>query len=313
MSTDSNEAAEEKPHVHHTDKKSKAAEDADILEHVFYIPSKDHPEKLVKVPIHEDRFKKYLEMFKPELQEYLRFNGQLVTGRKLDLLLRCFDGEMNGRIPGCDYCHHGQMKYDYQDGKFVCNGYFDEVAQHPVHCGHVADNVKREKWRDPKKDSPITKGEHPKQQFGDVKHHKNNVEHHHGIHHCIVEANHPLVDLLEDMAYYHTILKDEKWSYKARAFISAARAVEHLPFEVTDALSLGSRKDVEHHVQRIGKGSADVMQAFLDSGKKRSPHLEELKKLAFEKLKSEEHGSKIEVKDVEKKEDNKKEDNGTRE
>jgi len=257
----------------------------------LYIPTAETGHKLRKVvPSQEPQIKKYLSMTKPELQKWLRHNGQLVTGRKFDLLLRCIDGELNGRIPGCPACHRGQMSYDYSEGAYVCRGYFDEVAQNPIRCGHVQSRVKREKWHDLEKDAPVAKGEGAESTqssaVGDdahdkEHHHSDHPDHHHNHHNCKVEANHPLVDLLEDMAYYHSILKDENWGYKARAFISAARAVEHLPFEIDgkihDALSMGNRGDAKQHVAKIGRSSAEVMQAFLDSGKTRSPHLEDLK------------------------------------
>jgi len=258
----------------------------------LYIPDPKSASKLRKVnPSKEPRIRKYLSVSKPELQRWLRHNGQLITGRKHDLLLKCIDGELNGRIPGCPSCHLGQMHYDYSEGAYVCNGYFDDMAHNPIRCGHVQSHVKREHWRDPDKDSPIDKGEGKQWSSSSDRgeagpndeehHHKDHPDHHHHEHNCKVPANHPLVDLLEDMAYFHSVKKDENWGFRSRAFISAARAVEHLPFEIDgkvhEALSLGNRRDVEHHVGNIGKSSAEVMQAFLDSGKTRSPHLEELK------------------------------------
>jgi DNA polymerase/3'-5' exonuclease PolX len=97
-----------------------------------------------------------------------------------------------------------------------------------------------------------------------------------------VEANHPLVDMLEEMAYLHSVLKDDNWGYRARAFKTAASAVESLDEEVKDARSLGDRGN-EHHVDRVGKSSAEAMQAFLDSGKKHSPQLDELRRAVKEK------------------------------
>jgi hypothetical protein len=269
-------------------KDSSDVEDDEDDENDLYIPDPKNASKLVHiVPSKEPKIKKYLSMTKPELQKWLRHNGQLVTGRKQDLLLRCIDGEINGRIPGCPACHKGQMYYNYSEGAYVCNGYWDELSHNPIRCGNIESHVKREKWRDIEKDSPIDKGEGVNTSddksgaHDEEHHHKDHPDHHHAGHRCEVEANHPLVDLLEDMAYYHSIQRGENWGYRSRAFISAARAVEHLPFEIDgkvhDALSMGDRRDSKHHVAQIGKSSAEVMQAFLDSGNTRSPHLEELK------------------------------------
>jgi len=272
-------------------KKQKHEEVEEYDDVVFHIPDGKDASKLRRVsPSNEPKIKKYLAMNKPEIQKWLRHNGQLVTGRKHDLLLRCIDGEVNGRIPGCPSCHLGQMQYDYSEGAFICNGYFDSLAHNPIRCGHIQSSVERERWRDPEKDSPIDKGEgkswSSSSQGGESAkdeehHHRDHADHHHHEHNCQVAANHPLVDLLEDMAYYHSVKRGDNWGFRSRAFISAARAVEHLPFEIDgkvhDALRLGNRSDTKHHISNIGKSSAEVMQAFLDSGKSRSPHLEELK------------------------------------
>jgi hypothetical protein len=270
-------------------KRSKTSADEDDDDLDLYIPDSKNASKLVQVsPSKEPRIRKYLSLGKPDLQKWLRHNGQLVTGRKEDLLLRCIDGEINGRIPGCPACHKGQMFYSYEEGAYVCNGYWDDMARVPIRCGHIETKVKREPWRDIEKDPAVAKGEAPHSASSGADdahdkahHHSGNPDHHHTEHNCVVEANHDLVDLLEDMAYYHSVLKDENWGYKARAFIAAARAVEHLPFEIDgkshQALNMGNPRDAKHHVERIGKSSAEVMQAFLDSGKQRSPHLEEFK------------------------------------
>jgi len=266
--------AEEHPHKRHVSSK----DDEDEEQSALYIPKKGNSAKLITVtPSKHPEIKKYLSMTKPELQKWLRHNAQLVTGRKHELLLRCVDGQINGRIPGCPRCHHGQMQYDYSNENYVCRGYFDKMSKTPIACGHSEAEVKREPWRDIEKDSPVNREASNEGEGGgkETQHHKDNPDHHHDEHHCKVEANHPLVDLLEDMAYYHSVLKDENWGYRARAFKTAARAVEELDFEVTNAKDLSNKGS--HHVERIGESSAKVMQSFLDSGKQQSSELDDLK------------------------------------
>jgi len=262
--------------------------DFDDDEYHLYIPKNGQSGKLMRVILSEHpEIKKYLRMDKPELQKWLRHNGQLVTGRKHELLLRCVDGQINGRIPGCPKCHEGQMQYDYTEDVYVCNGYFDKLSRTPIRCGHTQKEVERGPWHDLEKDPPVNKG-HENQGTSDEgriepKHHKEHMEHQHKDHNCKVEANHPLVDLLEDMAYYHSVLRDENWGFRARAFISAARAVEGLEYEVKDARKL------EKEVDRIGSSSAEAMQAFLDSGKKSCSQLDHLKSAAARHEKQEKH------------------------
>jgi len=248
---------------------------------VLFIPKKGDSSKLRKVTSSkEPNIKKYLSMGKEELQKWLRHNSQLVTGNKKQLLLRCVDGQLNGRIPKCPRCHQGQMQYDYENRQYVCNGYFDDMSKTPIRCGHTESEVKRQKWHDVEKDSPVkSKVEERNSSIKSSQNHHvcGDSEHHqHGEHHCKVDANHALVDMLEDLAFYHSVLRDENWGYKSRAYSTAARAVEELDFEVKDALSLGDSKS-DKHVERVGKSSAEAMQAFIDSGKKRCPQLEDIK------------------------------------
>jgi hypothetical protein len=261
--------------------------DEEDRQNAIFIPKQGDSSQLRRVnPSKEHSVQKYVDMSKPELQKWLRHNGQLVSGRKHDLLLRCIDGQLNGRIPGCPACHHGQMQYDYSHGQYICNGYFDDMSRTPIRCGHTASEVKREPWRDVEKDTPAQRGgtgdadnRNQQRNGGDKStepHHKEHPDHHHSEHTCKVEANHPLVDLLEDMAYYHSVIRDQDWGYRARAFKAAANAVEQLGFEVKNARILGDSNS-EHHVERIGKSSAEAMQSFLDSGKQHCPQLEDLR------------------------------------
>lgn len=256
-------------------KRSRGDDDNDFV----VIPTKADPPGLMRVFSSNTKTSKYSQMPKPELQSWLRENGQLVTGRRKDLLRACVDGEINGRIPGCMRCGKGQLHFDYERMIYVCNGFFDEEARLPVRCGFALEKVRREKWRNPAEDPPIPKGTTEKEWVHpatEPKHHREHPDHHHHAHHCTVEANHAIVDLFEDLAHAHHVLKDEKWAYKARAFIQAAAAIEKLDHEVKSVEEFEGRSGEDNHVFGIGKGSVEVIVAFLGSGKKKSSHLEDL-------------------------------------
>jgi pimeloyl-CoA synthetase len=102
-------------------------------------------------------------------------------------------------------------------------------------------------------------------------------------HHCKTEANHPLVDLLEDIAYFNSALKDENWGCLDRAFKTAARAIEELDFEVKNALELSSKGS--HQLERVGERGVRVMQSIVKSGKKMSGELEAPKKALKKNIK----------------------------
>lgn len=82
-----------------------------------------------ETPIHE----LYSGMKTDELKDVLRWNKQTgLSGKKDELLLRCVDGHMNGRIGLCPSCEEGKLKLA-NSTTVSCSGYFDEENQvrHP--------------------------------------------------------------------------------------------------------------------------------------------------------------------------------------
>jgi hypothetical protein len=68
-----------------------------------------------------------------ELKDVLRWNKQTgLSGKKEELLLRCVDGHLHGRIGLCPSCEEGKLKL-VNHTTVTCSGYFDEENQvrHP--------------------------------------------------------------------------------------------------------------------------------------------------------------------------------------
>lgn len=51
---------------------------------------------------------KYSVMTVAELKRHLRANGQILGGKKAELVVRCVDGELLGALPKCPRCQHGK-------------------------------------------------------------------------------------------------------------------------------------------------------------------------------------------------------------
>lgn len=89
----------------------------------------------------------------PGLKEILDKNGQLKGGTKQELVERCVDGKLFGKLPRCPKCGGGVLRVVYSSkvghggkGKFSCPGYFDD--DHFVRCNYTATEAEREDWND---------------------------------------------------------------------------------------------------------------------------------------------------------------------
>jgi len=80
------------------------------------------------------------------------------------------------------------------------------------------------------------------------------------------EANQPLVDVLHRLsgAMFRAQIADTKNRYKGLAISRAAHAVAQLDFEVRSGQELAQKGD--HKVAGIGKGTANYIDEFLESG-----------------------------------------------
>lgn len=78
----------------------------------YFIPSALQDPPLLEIPPNHPLAKKFASYTTDDLKALLRHNGQFVTGRKKDLIARCIDGEMHGRIPGCGKCKKGQLRFN---------------------------------------------------------------------------------------------------------------------------------------------------------------------------------------------------------
>ena len=75
-------------------------------------------------------FVRYNSMNTSKLKEVLKWNRQLLSGRKDQLVFRCIDGHLLGAIPICPLCSdkHSQNSTtlkESDDGTFRCGGYYD--------------------------------------------------------------------------------------------------------------------------------------------------------------------------------------------
>jgi hypothetical protein len=61
------------------------------------------------------------------LKDLLRKNCQSMSGSKDELVYKCADGAVLGRIPRCPKCYGGRPKFDFQKGTYYCSGYRDDV------------------------------------------------------------------------------------------------------------------------------------------------------------------------------------------
>lgn len=87
-------------------------------------------------------YRYYHKMTCAELKDICRYNRVPSSGKKNDLLLRCIDGHVNGRLGLCDTCGKGKLKIGPDGNKILCSGYFDEVF-YPCHAVLDLDQVQR--------------------------------------------------------------------------------------------------------------------------------------------------------------------------
>lgn len=100
---------------------------------------------------------KYSSLRVTELKEYLRANGQHMTGNKPELVQKCVDGERFGAIPPCPACKVGKLRVEYMsdaawrkgEGHYSCKGYYDESVGFHVSCPYHSVSVVRLPWRAP--------------------------------------------------------------------------------------------------------------------------------------------------------------------
>jgi hypothetical protein len=78
------------------------------------------------------------------LKAMLTDNGQSIMGPKGDLVQRCAQGAIMGRIPACPLCVGGKLAYDAATGIYTCGGYMDDA--HFRACSFRSASVARGSW-----------------------------------------------------------------------------------------------------------------------------------------------------------------------
>ena len=79
-----------------------------------------------------------------ELKALLRSNGQTTTGAKAELVTRCAEGSVMGRIPSCPMCSGGKLKFDGATGIYKCPGFMDDDQFMP--CFFKGADITRTGW-----------------------------------------------------------------------------------------------------------------------------------------------------------------------
>jgi hypothetical protein len=103
-------------------------------------------------PAQYQKFKELKEKFEEysnqKLKDLLRANTQSMTGNKDDLIYKCADGAILGRIPRCPKCFGGRPKFDYQKGTYYCSGYRDDEDFKNCHSTFQLSELTRDPWTD---------------------------------------------------------------------------------------------------------------------------------------------------------------------
>jgi hypothetical protein len=83
------------------------------------------------------------------LKVVLAANGQSKSGNKTELADKCADGKVLGRIPMCQSCGGGRLRFDMKTGIYKCPGFMEDDDF--VNCNKVytMDQVKRTEWEEP--------------------------------------------------------------------------------------------------------------------------------------------------------------------
>ena len=92
---------------------------------------------------------KYKSMTISLLKDWLRANNMVMSGKKEDLVARCVDGEINGRLPRCPRCRMGKVTFNPDKGVYICPGFFDTDANMMIRCSFEEPKVERLPWIDP--------------------------------------------------------------------------------------------------------------------------------------------------------------------
>jgi hypothetical protein len=126
-----------------------------LAEQKIVVFSGDPSNPLRELSGDDERVRKYASLTLDRLKDFLRCNGMLIKGTKDELVERCVDGEINGRLTKCTRCKHGRLTFKPDTGKFSCSGYYDKDVSMFIKCPFMGETAPREKWLDPAVDAPV--------------------------------------------------------------------------------------------------------------------------------------------------------------
>ena len=127
-------------------------------------------EKL-KPEIAQSATHRFAKMRVADLKELLRYNEQLVTGAKEELVHRCVDRFLHGNMPRCPECGGGRMQYGWK-GKYApfcssfldvdlyshqilscvgyfCPGFWNAEEDRFTTCFYTVEKIERPPWTEP--------------------------------------------------------------------------------------------------------------------------------------------------------------------
>lgn len=136
-------------------------------EKVFVVANPDTNSPTREIPVDDPVAVKYTKLSVAELKEWLKANNGFVTGVKDELVTRCIDGELNGRLPLCERCGKGRLHFDSEVALYKCQGYFDDQVKMRITCNFVEPQVKRLEWKNPEN---VVEDESPQKASGDGDH-----------------------------------------------------------------------------------------------------------------------------------------------
>ena len=83
-----------------------------------------------------------------ELKEMCKKNDQTCSGTKDDLIEKIADGKVLGKIPRCQHCFGGRLRFDWKTGIYNCPGYRDDTDFHNCQKKFTLGEITRDTWID---------------------------------------------------------------------------------------------------------------------------------------------------------------------
>ena len=73
-------------------------------------------------------------------------NGQSRSGNKTELADNCADGKVLGKIPQCESCGGGRLRFNMKTGIYKCPGFMEDDKFVNCHKTFTMEEVNRTRW-----------------------------------------------------------------------------------------------------------------------------------------------------------------------